>query len=307
MKSQVLSFATLLAYNLGTLSSAQFFEGADESGNLPGLPNAPVSLRGQASVVEEPDERDNTRIINGKEATPHEHPFAVSLEDDQGHFCGGSLITRNAVLTAAHCQGGNYRAVVGRHDLDTNKGQVNSMRAEKPHPQYDERKTNNDVMIVFLRKPVTINEDIKLIKLNDDSSFPGVGDSTTVMGWGDTHISDSISRLSDVLMKVQVKVMSNRDCERSSGYIGNYYDTYDDQITPQMLCAKANRKDSCQGDSGGPLIKGSKQVGIVSWGIGCASDDFPGVYTRVSSVYGWIENELCKENRQYAVEAGYKC
>ncbi len=63
----------------------------------------------------------------------------------------------------------------------------------------------------------------------------------------------------------------------------------------------------CQGDSGGPLIKGSKQLGIVSWGIGCASDDFPGVYTRVSSVYGWIENELCKENRQYAVEAGYKC
>eukprot|EP01083_Nonionella_stella_P051127 135779_1 len=136
MKSQVLSFATLLlASNPGSLSSAQFVEGADESG-LPGLPNAPVGLRGQASVAEELDEqegRDNTRIINGKEATPHEHPFAVSLEDDQGHFCGGSLITRNAVLTAAHCQGGSYRAVVGRHDLDTNKGQVISMRAERPH------------------------------------------------------------------------------------------------------------------------------------------------------------------------------
>jgi trypsin len=324
MKSQVLSFTTLLlASNLGSISSADvLYEGTNDVG-LPGLPNAPSGLRGQVSLEGESSElltteeslegepeeqaRQDTRIINGRESTPHEYPFAVSLSDDQGHFCGGSLITRNAVLTAAHCQGGRYKAVIGRHDLDTSKGQTISMRAERPHPQYDEYSTDSDFMLVFLRRPATINEDVKLVKLNDDPSVPGVGDRTTVMGWGDTHISDNISKLSDVLMKVQVQVMSNTECDKSSGSVGGYSDNYNDQITPRMLCAKANRKDSCQGDSGGPLVAGARQVGVVSWGISCASDAFPGVYARVSSAYGWIEKEVCRENRQYATEAGFTC
>ena len=61
------------------------------------------------------------------------------------------------------------------------------------------------------------------------------------------------------------------------------------------------------GDSGGPLIKGAEQIGVVSWGISCASDSFPGVYARVSSAYKWIEREVCRENRQYATEAGFRC
>lgn len=309
MKSQVLSVATaLLASSLGSMASAQFFEGTDTVG-LPGLPNAPAGLRGQATLEEEQeqDRRDDTRIIGGRESTPHEHPFAVSLEDDNGHFCGGSLITRNAVLTAAHCQGGRYSAVLGRHDLRTNKGQVISMRAEKPHPRYDEYATDNDFMLVFLRKPAIINEDVKLVKLNKNPNVPGVGDTTTVMGWGDTHISDNISELSDVLNKVNVNVMSNSECDKSSGPVGNWYDSYEDQITSNMLCAKGDKKDSCQGDSGGPLIKGAEQIGVVSWGISCASDSFPGVYARVSSAYKWIEREVCRENRQYATEAGFRC
>lgn len=311
MKSQVLSFASLLL--AASLSAAQFYEEGADDGGLPGLPNAPSGVRGGGQVSledEEQDEyarRDDTRIINGNEARPHEHPFTVSLEDDQGHFCGGSLITRNCVLTAAHCAGGRYRAVLGRHDLDSSKGQVISMRTERPHPQYDEYSTNNDFMLVFLRKPAKINQDVKLVKLNRDPNTPDVGDTTTVMGWGDTDIRDNVSKLSDVLMKADVRVMSNSDCEKSSGRVGGYYDTYNDQITSSMLCAKANRKDSCQGDSGGPLVHGNQQVGVVSWGIGCASADFPGVYARVSSAHNWIEKEVCRENRQYAMEAGFRC
>jgi hypothetical protein len=79
-----------------------------------------------------------------------------------------------------------------------------------------------------------------------------------------------------------------------------------------MMCARANGKDSCQSDSGGPLIiKGDDansdlQVGVVSWGLGCASDSFPGVYARVSRGYEWIQREVCNKSK-YASEAGFDC
>jgi hypothetical protein len=79
-----------------------------------------------------------------------------------------------------------------------------------------------------------------------------------------------------------------------------------------MLCATSNRKDSCQGDSGGPLVvKGvddsaDVQVGVVLWAIGCAIDEFPSVYARVSQAYDWIQGEVCKGSR-YASEAGFDC
>jgi trypsin len=213
------------------------------------------------------------------------------------------LIAKNVVLTAAHCQGGSYRVALGRHDLDTNKGQVIGMKKEVPHPNYDRDNTDNDFMLVFLQGAAKLNGDVSLVKLNKNVSIPRVGDGVTVMGWGDTDIT-SASRLSDVLMKVKVKVISNNECAGSS----DGRDNYRGQITKNMLCAKANLKDSCQGDSGGPLISSNgKQVGVVSWGIGCASRDFPGVYSKVSEAHKWIESTICRESRQHAIDAGFGC
>jgi trypsin len=249
----------------------------------------------------------NERIIGGSEATPNRHKFAASLQDNLGHFCGGSLIAKDVVLTAAHCQGTPFDVILGRHDLDDNDGQVIGITKQLPHPNYDDSTTDNDFMLVFLRSAATLNGDVDLVTLNGDSNVPNVGDSVTVMGWGDTNIRDDVSTLSHVLMKVQVNVISNNDCDDSSGTIGGYSDNYHGQITQNMLCAKSNQpKDSCQGDSGGPLVSGNTQVGVVSWGIGCASDAFPGVYARVSRGYDWIKSEVCKGS-QYAAEAGFDC
>ena len=126
------------------------------------------------------------------------------------------------------------------------------------------------------------------------------------MGWGDVDERDDVSKLSDVLMKVDVNVISKDECDDSSGSMGGYSDSYKGQISDNMLCAKANRKGACQGDSGGPLVRGNTQVGVVSWGIGCASPDFPGVYARVSRAYDWIREEVCRGSN-FAEEAGFDC
>jgi len=253
----------------------------------------------------------DARIIGGSEANEDRYSYAVSFQDDIGHFCGGSLIAQDVVLTAAHCKGGPYNVVLGRHDLNDDDGQVIPMKQEIPHPGYDSYSTDNDFMVVFLEEPVSaINVD--LVSLNSQSSVPSVGQDVTAMGWGVTDISDDNLPLSDVLMQVGVNVISNEDCDVSEGTIDGWDDNYHDQITQNMLCASRNQRDSCQGDSGGPLVvKGGSansdvQVGVVSWGVSCAHEDFPGVYARLDKTYSWIERQVC-EGSSYASEAGFDC
>lgn len=240
------------------------------------------------------------RIVGGSAASSNEYKFAVSLSERGSHFCGGSLIARNVVLSAAHCNGGSYDATVGINKLNQGGGQTSGMRKEIIHPDYNKAAdTDADYMIVILDNPLNLDSKVGLIK--PSKSAPGVGSRVTAMGWGETNPQRG---LSSVLMEVNVDVISNSECDRSSdGQID-----YKNQITQNMLCAKANNKDSCQGDSGGPLIAGNGDlVGIVSWGIGCADRNFPGVYAKVSAGYGWIEKTVCKESPQYGAEAGFNC
>jgi hypothetical protein len=246
----------------------------------------------------------HSRIIGGGEAMDRRYSYTVSLQDNYGHFCGGSLIAKDVVLTAAHCQGGKYSVVIDRHDLGKNNGEKIDMKTEIFHPKYNDKTTDNDFNLVILDRPTTAN--VELVKLNSKKSVPDIGEEVTVMGWGDTNILGDIQDLSDVLMKVDVNVISNQECDDSEGTIDGWYDSYEGQITDQMLCAKNNKKDACQGDSGGPLVipgidkNGADdiQVGVVSWGIGCASKNFPGVYARVSSSYEWIRQEVCKRSSE---------
>jgi trypsin len=196
-----------------------------------------------------------------------------------------------------------YEVVVGRHDLETTDGEVRTVAAEITHPDYSWATTDNDFMILILDQPVT--EDVDLVSLGT-GTVP-VGSAVTVMGWGDTHPADDVQERADELMETEVFVVSNEECERSSGtvggteidgtLVGGYDEDYHGQITENMMCARDNGEDSCQGDSGGPLViradSGDVQVGVVSWGVSCAHEDFPGVYARVSAQYEWIRNEVC--------------
>jgi trypsin len=247
-----------------------------------------------------------TRIIGGSETPSNRFPYAVSIQDNIGHFCGGSLIAPDMVLTAAHCQGGQYSVVIGRHDLTTNEGESIPMKKETPHPKYNDRTTDSDWMLILLERPTTVN--VPFVKLNTDANLPSTNQDVTVMGWGDTTSDDATQELASALMSVDVNVISNQDCEKSQGTIGGWNENYNGQITDNMLCARDNGQDSCQGDSGGPLVVAGNdatsdvQVGVVSWGIGCASPDFPGVYSRVSNAYDWIKSEVCNQSSKPPAE-----
>ena len=265
-----------------------------------------------------------SRIMNGEEAIEDSYPYVVSLKStfNGKHLCGGSLIARDVVLTAAHCQVGlSYYVVLGRHDHNDGDGEELFVWEEVPHPNYNKLNflVDNDFMLIFLETPST-DENVMTVKLNADASVPFVGQDVWAMGWGDTDITNDFDMLtdddvdmSDVLMTIEVQVVSNEECEASEVSIGGGNSvTYVGEITDNMLCAQdsGQDQDSCQGDSGGPLVirdyDGDVQVGVVSGGIGCALEEFPGVYARVSEAYEWIQGEVCVRSN-YASEAGFDC
>ena len=103
-----------------------------------------------------------------------------------------------------------------------------------------------------------------------------------VTGWGDLQYG---GQLPDILQEVKVTTMTNQRCRWK-------YDH--SSITDYMICAGDVGRDSCQGDSGGPLsVLGQddrySQIGIVSWGQGCARKGYPGVYTRYDRISEYRE------------------
>ena len=177
---------------------------------------------------------NDPRIIGGSLSTKGRYPYAVSLNRAGGHFCGGSLIAKDVVLSAAHCAGSNYNVVVGRHSLNIDEGEIISVKGQVLHPQYTPSRTDNDFLLIFLSRPTNAD----LVSLNSNSATPNEGDSVTAMGWGDTVASNSYTQLSNTLREVEVKVLSNQKCAQSNGNVGGVYNSYYGSITGNMLCAK---------------------------------------------------------------------
>jgi trypsin len=220
-------------------------------------------------------------IVGGGEAAVGEFPFMVSLQSGY-HFCGGSLIKKNWVMTAAHCVDGGSpeRVVIGAHNIaDGQDGEIRKPKRAIMHPQYDASNQDYDFALIELDnastfEPISVNSEE--IKVNPFSKIVAV-----TAGWGDTQSSD---RFPDKLQKVEVPLVSFDKCNKSYG-----------SITDRMICAGYDEgaKDSCQGDSGGPLmVKNADQqnilVGVVSWGHGCALPEKYGVYSKVNSVIDWV-------------------
>ena len=216
-----------------------------------------------------PGELPSPFIVGGEEVDPAcpncKYPFMVSLQYNGGwggHFCGGSLVREDWVITAAHCVQGEspsgIKIKIGLHNVNGTTGSITRYVDDIIiHPSYISWSLNNDYALLHLSQPVTNFEPIQLITDNSHDNEPVM---STVMGWGATQ---SGGWGSNVLLEVDVPI--DNSC-------GNYSNS---DITNNMICAGDGNggEDSCQGDSGGPLIMTNDDgeyelIGIVSWGYG---------------------------------------
>ena len=234
------------------------------------------------------------RIVGGDPVNSNEYPWFCSLEivTSRGSFrCGGSLISNNYILTAAHClyntninkvkvKLNTYNISSGTNDMI--EGTVSSDKIYLNN-QYNSRNLDNDIALLYMEYNNSDDSGkINPISLNNSDGELNLGE-IDIIGYGLTTEGGGTS---DILMKATVGIVNDSECNNS----------YPNVELNNKICVAGPGKDSCQGDSGGPLFKDGILYGITSFGQGCARPGFPGVYTDVYFYKQWINNTINDKN-----------
>ncbi|KXJ80485.1 hypothetical protein RP20_CCG024817 [Aedes albopictus] len=239
--------------------------------------------------------RPEGRIVGGYFATPGQFPYQIVMIanfPEGGALCGGSVLSQNFILTAAHCvdQASGGTIILGAHDR-TNANEAGQVRIPFTadgvyyHQNWDPSLIRYDIATVRMSSPVQFTDRIQPVTLprwsDVGNDFAGV--TGTVSGFG--RFSDDINAASDVLRYVTNPIQTNTAC--NIRFLG--------LIQPENIClAGDNGRGACSGDSGGPMTISrdgkTVQVGVVSFGLalGCERN-WPSVFARTSSFLQWIQ------------------
>ena len=269
-------------------------------------------------------------IVGGKTAADGAWPWQVRLLDSMDTntgFCGGSFITEQWVLTAAHClvNDDNEPAtsvVVGYGS--TYQSQLNMIESEAVfvHPDYLEGNVA-DIALIKLAEPVPGAQWIEIATPDSEAAVTTPGSKLVVTGWGSVWdfagfedsawVRDGRQMVSprgllssgellspDQMREVEIELINAEDCNASYKAFGEALESDFYFVAETEICAGApeGAKDSCYGDSGGPLVapadnpQGFVQVGIVSWGVQCGNPALPGIYSRISQFYDWVKETV---------------
>ncbi|XP_054619587.1 trypsin-3-like [Dunckerocampus dactyliophorus] len=224
---------------------------------------------------------NDDKIVGGSECSRHSVPYQVSLNAGY-HFCGGSLISSQWVVSAAHCYKSRIQVRLGEHNIAVNEGTEQWIDSAKliRHPQYNSYNLDNDIMLIKLSRPAALNNYVQTISL--PSRCPFADENCLVSGWG--NMAANGNNFPDRLQCLRQPIIDDRICKNA----------YPHLFTQNMLCSgfMHGGASSCQGDSGGPLVCSGQLQGVVSWGYDCAMKGHPSVYARVCRYNNWISSVM---------------
>jgi len=233
----------------------------------------------------------NPVIVGGETAEKGEFPHMVQLRHSSGsHYCGGSIVDEEYVLTAAHCVTGgpsSLTVVAGEYKLSSDDGteQERDIAEVITHPKYGSAGYDYDIALLKLKTKLDLGaESVEKIALFEQDDTPLV--PAFVSGWGDTETGGT----PDTLKKLDLTIYEDSVCENA----------YGDIFTENMLCATGDFENGgqcvCFGDSGSPayIVEDGtkKQVGIVSWGNPCANAGYPAAYAEVGKFIDFVREHV---------------